>query len=113
MINDILNSGANIAGIATLGIGGPILFLYLRGVLPTVSQDREKSAQIEWLKSQLDEKDKIIKERDDYNRQLVKDAFAQQESVQQITATLATFAQQLPVLVYAIQQMTQKRSDGG
>lgn len=103
-----LASPAIVSGAAaSLGIGLPILVMFLRGTLPTRAQDREKSKRIE-------EQDAQLLELTVYTRKLVADTLAQQESIQKVVATLATLAQQLPVLVYAVQEFVAKeRRDNG
>ncbi len=143
MMNELLKNPVLIsAGVMSLGIGLPILVAYVRGYLPTRTQDKEKSDRIRYLEQQLelahkhieslptqsevatlkleleavrtnlrrdlDGKDKQITELNSYIRQLVQDAFNQQESVQSVTTTLASLAQQLPVLVFAVQDFVSK-----
>lgn len=141
-MEELLSNPAFTGALASLGIGVPILILFLTGRLPTPAQDVEKTKRIEYLDSAIKDKDKyieslptrfeydtlrselesvrtnlrrdladrdkIIADLNAYSRQLVQDAFAQQESVQSVTATLASLAQQLPVLVFAVQEFIAK-----
>lgn len=59
-MEDFLKDPTIVATGTTLGIGFPLLLLYIRGWLPTRTQDQEKSREIERLQKQIDAKDAII-----------------------------------------------------
>lgn len=145
-MEELLKSPALAPAIMSLGIGLPILLMFLTGRLPTPTQDKEKSMRIAFLESEveklnsriaelpsrterdtletelmnvrtnlrhdLDNKDKRIAELDEYMKQLVRESFRQQETVQQVTSTLASLSQQLPVLVYALTDFLDKERRG-
>jgi hypothetical protein len=90
-----------ISGATSLGIGLPILIMYLKGTLPTRAQDREKTQRIA-------EQDAQIAEQTAYTRKLMADTLAQQETIQKVVTTLATLANQLPILVYSVQELVAK-----
>lgn len=75
--------------------------------LKTIEQERLV------FQKEIDARDKIINDQNAYIKQLVSDIFSQQESVQKdVVPPLALLAQQLPTIIYALEQLNRRNSNG-
>jgi hypothetical protein len=119
-MEQILSNPAFGPFITSLGFGGIVLILFLTGKLPTPAERKQyedrltiqsKEHQLELdtvrtnLRKDLDEAQSQILQKDTYIKELVKGVMAQQETIQSTNLTLSSLAQQLPVLVYAVQEL--------
>lgn len=63
---------------------------------------------------EIEARDKIIGDLNDYIKQLVSDIFAQQDSMQKdVVPPLALLAQQLPTILYVLQDLNRKNQQHG
>lgn len=88
----------------------------LRKDLDIVRQSTEKQVDQERMTFQreLDGRDKIIDDLTAYIKQLVAAQFEQQDSIQKdVVPPLALLAQQLPSIIYALQELNRKRELNG
>jgi hypothetical protein len=84
------------------------LDLARENALKQVEQERQV------FQREIDARDKIIFDLNAYIKQLVTEVFSQQESVQKdVVPPLALLAQQLPGIIYALQELNRKRETNG
>lgn len=128
-MQDILSNPAFTGAIASLGIGTVFLALFATGRLPTPAVERNLRDQIVSerqaheteltavrtnLRRDLDEVHKVNAEKDEYIRKLVDGIFEQQQSVQKdVVPTLSVLAQQVPVIIFTLQEIQRKREANG
>lgn len=124
-MSEIISSHLLTAGGATsLGIGLVILTLFLSGKLPTPAERKQQDETIKAeremhehelaevrsnLRRDLDEVQAIVAQKDQYIRDLVQGIMGQQDSIQSTNQTLSELTRQLPVLIYAVQQLIQDK----
>lgn len=108
-VTGLLDNTTLLGGSIVLSVLVTFITLFVTGRLPTPTERVNwQTTNRDW-QTQLIRKDEELKEARDYIKELTNDILHQQEGIQNANRTLASLVQELPVLIYTVQELVREK----